>query len=814
MNSFTTTHRNREKVEVICRFRPQLPYEIEKGGEYCIEFVGNDTVYLKNKGLYFTFDRMFNTLTSQDDIFEALGRPAIDDLIKGYNCTLLSYGQTSSGKTYSMMNCPTKPATPNKDQRGLAPRLIDLLFEAIDKSPNYIEFTVKVCFYEVYMEKVFDLLEHSKGHLIVKEDTNEKVFYVENLTEIYVGSEQEALNLLKMGNKNKKISQTQMNRNSSRSHTIFSLLITQLDTRKSQKIYSKLNVVDLAGSEKVSKTEATGVRLEEAKNINKSLATLSKVISCLTDKNSSHIPYRESKLTKLLQDAIGGNSRTALLVNCSPSNFNEEETTSTLRFGTGAKCIKNKPKVNLEASDSEFRKQLSLAKAEIVELKARNSALEAELNALRTHNTSSSEIEKTKELYLKKIEERDELLSEKEDELDRLKSEIENYKHKENINHENQISALSARLTEYKEKHKKIQTTNKTLYENLARQEKFNTETLTKIVQLLQNEEKRSKVTEFKRIINIVNLALAEINNLKKDKKDMSEMIGTMEKELNYYYDKISSALLNFAFSPSIKTESRKEITENHDLDSSGKLGIYPKQMRDFMFIIEEQNRIIRKELDALIVEHNSSVKLDELNNLKRIVEKCSSYLDLETRDIITDFDKESTTSPHKKKVVVPLKGGFKKLQQHLSNSLSNEDDEAQPPENEMLKCGYLFIKERDKKQKKLVWKQKWFVLHSTTPFLSCYKTLKSITRKEIPINEKSTVERYIKEEVERRLDFDSKGDENKFCFTITNKDGKMFTLKATNEEEKEEWIRQLNIVLHSNDLHQESEEEEENKAP
>ena len=179
-----------------------------------------------------------------------------------------------------------------------------------------------------------------------------------------------------------------MNSDSSRSHSILSMTITQRNVITSQTISSKLYIVDLAGSEKVYKTAASGLRLEEAKSINQSLATLGKVINALTDKNSVHIPYRESKLTKLLQDALGGNSRTTLLINCSPSNYNEEETLSTLRFGLSAKSIRNKPKVNLEQSPDEIRRRLKESLALIEELEFQNATMETELSMLRQNLTS------------------------------------------------------------------------------------------------------------------------------------------------------------------------------------------------------------------------------------------------------------------------------------------------------------------------------------------------------------------------------------------------------------------------------------------
>jgi kinesin family protein 5 len=197
-----------------------------------------------------------------------------------------------------------------------------------------------------------------------------------------------------------------------------------------------LYIVDLAGSEKVQKTAASGQRLEEAKSINTSLATLGKVINALTEKhvrifssnnNKSHVPYRESKLTKLLQDSLGGNSRTTLLINCSPSSFNEEETLSTLRFGTSAKLIKNKPKVNMEVSIEELKQKLKEHEEKITEFELQNANLMAELSSLQEANHSKNEsLNHYNSLLLAEVDRKREELLSKEDEVLLLKAELEN----------------------------------------------------------------------------------------------------------------------------------------------------------------------------------------------------------------------------------------------------------------------------------------------------------------------------------------------------------------------------------------------------
>ncbi|KAL0488632.1 hypothetical protein AKO1_015673 [Acrasis kona] len=437
---------NRNRVHVACRFRPQVKYEEERGGIMNLQYISDDSVVIKpqstKRDTSFVFDRVFDDSCTQEDVFLDVGKPVVKDILNGYNATIFAYGQTSAGKTYTMMNMKRNG---DADTRGLAPRVVEELFDAIDKSELNLEFTVKVSFFEIYMERIYDLLEPSKANLQVKEDTIGKTFFVENLTEIYVSSDVEVLSYIKLGNSNKKISATNMNRDSSRSHTILLITVSQVDTRNSQKFTSKLYIVDLAGSEKVYKTAATGTRLDEAKSINTSLATLGKVINALTEKHP-HVPYRESKLTKLLQDSLGGNSRTTLLINCSPSSFNEEETLSTLRFGVSAKLIKNKPKINLEVSIEELRLRLKDSEERIKHLELHNANLLDELSSMQndkiSDNVQREQREKYNNLLMNHIAKLKEDNENKADEVLSLRAEIENY-----ILREKQLSSNQAHLT-------------------------------------------------------------------------------------------------------------------------------------------------------------------------------------------------------------------------------------------------------------------------------------------------------------------------------------------------------------------------------
>ena len=360
-------------VNVICRFRPMNDLEKTTGNEQVCDFTSPTSLTFhssREKNVYrFIFDRIFPPSSTQQDIYDFGVKGIIDSVLDGYNGTVLAYGQTSSGKTYTMQGEMDEERT-----QGIIPRMINHVFKHIYKNEG-TDFMIKVSMIEIYQEKIRDLFDVSKVNLNVREDTI-KGIYVEGASERYVGCPNDVLSLLEMGSANRAQAATNMNEHSSRSHSIFILTINQTNKAEGVSKVGKLYLVDLAGSEKISKTGATGHTLEEAKIINKSLTTLGRVINNLTDGKSTHIPYRESKLTRVLQESLGGNSKTCLIITCSPSIYNESESLSTLRFGERAKKIKNKPKINKEITVAELQKLVAQLKEKLKTADARIAQLE------------------------------------------------------------------------------------------------------------------------------------------------------------------------------------------------------------------------------------------------------------------------------------------------------------------------------------------------------------------------------------------------------------------------------------------------------
>ena len=278
----------------------------------------------------------------------------------------------------------------DEEQRGIIPRIVDQMFRSILQSPNNIEYTVRVSYMEIYMEKIRDLLVPQNDNLPVHEEKSRGV-YVKGLLEIYVSSEQEVYEVMRRGGTARATAATNMNQESSRSHSIFVITITQKNVETGSAKSGQLFLVDLAGSEKVGKTGASGQTLEEAKKINKSLSALGMVINSLTDGKSTHIPYRDSKLTRILQESLGGNSRTTLIINCSPSSYNAQETLSTLRFGVRAKAITNKAKINAELSPLELKQLLKKAQTQVTTYENYMLSLEGEVQKWRNGETVAKE---------------------------------------------------------------------------------------------------------------------------------------------------------------------------------------------------------------------------------------------------------------------------------------------------------------------------------------------------------------------------------------------------------------------------------------
>ncbi|KAM7488000.1 hypothetical protein LguiB_025484 [Lonicera macranthoides] len=352
---------NDHNVQVLIRIRPVSSMEkVSQGYGQCLKQESAQTlVWLGHPEVRFTFDHIACEAISQEKLFKVAGLPMVDNCMSGYNSCMFAYGQTGSGKTYTMMGEIGEMDGKLDEDCGITPRVFEYLFTRIkeeeEKRRNErLKYTCKCSFLEIYNEQITDLLEPSSTNLQLREDLKKGV-YVENLMEHSVTTVTDVLRLLLQGAANRKMAATHMNSESSRSHSVFTCIIESRWEKDSMAHlrFGRLNLVDLAGSERQKSSGAEGDRLKEAANINKSLSTLSLVIMSLVDLahgKHRHVPYRDSRLTFLLQDSLGGNSKTTIIANVSPSICSANETLSTLKFAQRAKLIQNNAKVNEDAS--------------------------------------------------------------------------------------------------------------------------------------------------------------------------------------------------------------------------------------------------------------------------------------------------------------------------------------------------------------------------------------------------------------------------------------------------------------------------------
>nr|XP_045737709.1 centromere-associated protein E [Mirounga angustirostris] len=382
-------------VAVCVRVRPLNNREEALGGDTQVYWkTDNNAIYQVDGSKSFNFDRVFHSNETTKNVYEEIAVPIIDSAIQGYNGTIFAYGQTASGKTYTMMG--------SEDYLGVIPRAIHDIFQKIKKFPDR-EFLLRVSYMEIYNETITDLLcdTQKMKPLIIREDFNRNV-YVADLTEEVVYTSEMALKWITKGEKNRHYGITKMNQRSSRSHTIFRMILESREKGEPSNFegsvkVSHLNLVDLAGSERAAQTGAEGVRLKEGCNINRSLFILGQVIKKLSDGQvGGFINYRDSKLTRILQNSLGGNAKTRIICTITPVSF--DETLTTLQFASTAKYMKNTPYVNEVSSDEALLKRY---RKEIMDLKKQLEEVSLETRAQAMEKDQLAQLLEEKDLLQK-----------------------------------------------------------------------------------------------------------------------------------------------------------------------------------------------------------------------------------------------------------------------------------------------------------------------------------------------------------------------------------------------------------------------------
>lgn len=435
-----------ENIKVLVRCRPLSEKEKHNGYKSCVELdTTENRVTVKstmgNPDRY-TFDAVINNSFTQKDIFIQYIQPLVDCVLDGFNATVFAYGQSGSGKTHTMTGVMN-----NEELEGVIPRCVSHIFSSVKEKkttePNK-SFSMYVSFVELYNGKVRDLLAKQQVTLDVREN-KDHTFFVQGASVPQVKIPEDIFRLMEQGTERRKTAATELNADSSRSHSLFTLILecTEMTDNGALSVTSKLNLVDLAGSERQGKTGATGETLQEGCSINLSLSALGTVIDTIV-KGKGHIPFRSSQLTMLLKDSLGGNSKTVMFANINPSEHNLSETVSTLRFADRAKQIKNKPVVNMDSKDQkiaelsamvqEMKEKLqqfetggvAALEQELEELREREGDLKVKIdNAVKGRQADAVDFENAKAKFALETQSFNAQLVEQEEQIVKLKNDLQ-----------------------------------------------------------------------------------------------------------------------------------------------------------------------------------------------------------------------------------------------------------------------------------------------------------------------------------------------------------------------------------------------------
>ncbi|XP_065071676.1 kinesin-like protein KIF11 [Rhopilema esculentum] len=391
-----------QNIQVAVRCRPRNQSEVKASSPSVVDcFPDQREIHVKQDLSYldrgnkktFVFDKVFGPDSKQIDVYNHVVSPAIEEVLMGYNCTIFAYGQTGTGKTFTMEGERTpgdKYSWQDDPLAGIIPRAMHHLFEKLPQQEDCAEFSARVSFLEIYNEELFDLLGTSSldsQRLRIFEDSSKKgSVVIHGIEEVIVHDRSEVYEILQRGAQKRQTAATLLNAHSSRSHTLFSVTIHMKENNINGEEFlktGKLNLVDLAGSENIGRSGAVDKRAREAGTINQSLLTLGRVITALVER-APHVPYRESKLTRVLQDSLGGRTKTSIIATVSPAAVNLEETLSTLDYAYRAKNILNKPEINQKLTKKalikEYTEEIERLKRDLVAARDKNGIFISEEN--------------------------------------------------------------------------------------------------------------------------------------------------------------------------------------------------------------------------------------------------------------------------------------------------------------------------------------------------------------------------------------------------------------------------------------------------
>ena len=636
-----------ERVQVSVRIRPFNESEKEIDPTTPFKSIDKKNNFLKIQKEYdtksFSYDHIYPEDSNQSEIFEETSKNVVKSVLNGYNGTIFAYGQTGTGKTYTMVG-----EFNDDNNKGIIPRAFDYIFENVKQDKEH-KYNIMISFIQIYLEHIQDLIEPTKKDIRIRESPEEGV-YLEGVKWIPVSTTKECAEQFHKGEKNRVTESTIMNKDSSRSHAILiakiekSIVLSkekldELRKESNEKIKAErvmtssyLYLVDLAGSERVKKTKAVDMRLEEAKKINYSLLTLGKCINALAEGNTNFISYRESVLTRLLQESLGGNAKTSLIVTVSPSNYNADETVSSLNFAQRAMKVKNKPIQNISV---DYHALYINLQEKYDKLNDQYAILESNYEKVQEENQKLKSGETLLELQKKSLNQN----------LDENDNEINS----NNVSRKNYGRSNSTKEKEkFKEQIKKLEEFYKGVIKNKVEEYENVLKDIDKMI--FEKEQTIEKLVEDNKTLNNKNKTNQEIiNDYAKEKEELMNSITDLTNKLNYEQesrgkksDEEHKKELD-SLNAQIEFLEKKIIPlENNNLLNRNSINLVQNKIDNkIRFLKEEKDNLLQEKSNNVIKISQNDIKIKLLNDEKNNIDKRLSSITEEMKTIFINRKNE-----------------------------------------------------------------------------------------------------------------------------------------------------------------------------
>ena len=679
MKSNKNKSTKQERVQVSVRIRPFNDQEKQIDPTTPIKSIDLKNNFIQIQKEYdtktFNYDHIYPEDSNQQEIFEETSKNVVQSVLNGYNGTIFAYGQTGTGKTYTMVG-----EFRNENNKGIIPRAFDYIFESV-KQDNEHKYNIMISFIQIYLEHIQDLIEPTKKDIRIRESPEEGV-YLEGVKWVKVNNTQECAEQFHKGEKNRVTESTIMNKDSSRSHAILIAKIEksvvfskekldELRKESNEKIKAErvmtnsyLYLVDLAGSERVKKTKAVEMRLEEAKKINFSLLTLGKCINALAEGNTNFISYRESVLTRLLQESLGGNAKTSLIVTVSPSSYNADETVSSLNFAQRAMKVKNKPIQNVSV---DYHALYIKLQEDFDKLNDQYAELEQKYEKLQEENQKLKSGETYVELQKKS-----------------LNQNLENNNDNGMRNNKLSLNNLNVNASKFKEKFKEEMKKMELIYKGIIKSKVQEYENVLKDIDkmIFEKEQTIEKLVEDNKILNNKNRTNQEIiNDYKKEKEELMNSITDLTNKLNYEQESRGKKSEEEhkkeldSLNAQIEFLEKKIIPlENNNLLNSNSINLVTNKIDNKInFLNEEKDNLLKDKSNNVIKMSQNDIKIKLLNDEKNNIDKKLSSITEEMKTIFLNRKNEIINDVKLRQLD---NAKINEMQNDIVNRIHNVDEE------------------------------------------------------------------------------------------------------------------------------------------